>query len=38
MSGETGASFSTNIKTWEEISTNPRENPLLYRPVTSRSN
>lgn len=31
MSGEMGASFSTNIKSWSEISTNPRENPLLYR-------
>ena len=31
MSGEMGASFSTNIKTWAEISTNPRENPVLYR-------
>jgi hypothetical protein len=31
MSGEMGASFSSNIKTWEEISTNPRENPVLYR-------
>ncbi len=31
MSGEMGASFSSNIKTWSEISTNPRENPVLYR-------
>jgi hypothetical protein len=31
MSGEMGASFSSNIKTWTEISTNPRENPVLYR-------
>lgn len=31
MSGEMGASFSSNIKTWAEISTNPRENPVLYR-------
>lgn len=31
MSGEMGASFSSNIKTWKEISTNPRENPVLYR-------
>lgn len=31
MSGEMGASFSSNIKKWAEISTNPRENPVLYR-------
>ena len=31
MSGEMGASFTSNIKTWAEISTNPRENPVLYR-------
>lgn len=31
MSGEMGASFSSNIKTWKEVSTNPRENPVLYR-------
>lgn len=31
MSGEMGASFSSNIKTWAEVSTNPRENPVLYR-------
>lgn len=31
MSGEMGASFSSNIKTWKEISTDPRENPVLYR-------
>lgn len=31
MSGEMGASFSSNIKRWAEISTNPRENPVLYR-------
>jgi hypothetical protein len=31
MSGEMGASFTSNIKTWKEISTNPRENPVLYR-------
>lgn len=31
MSREMGASFSSNIKSWEEISTNPRENPVLYR-------
>lgn len=31
MSGEMGASFSSNIKTWSEVSTNPRENPVLYR-------
>jgi hypothetical protein len=31
MSGEMGASFTSNIKTWTEISTNPRENPVLYR-------
>ena len=31
MSGEMGASFSSDIKKWGEISTNPRENPLLYR-------
>jgi hypothetical protein len=31
MSGEMGASFSSNIKAWSEISTNPRENPVLYR-------
>lgn len=31
MSGEMGASFSSNIKTWGEVSTNPRENPVLYR-------
>jgi hypothetical protein len=31
MSGEMGASFTSNIKTWAEVSTNPRENPVLYR-------
>jgi hypothetical protein len=31
MSGEMGASFSSDIKTWKEISINPRENPVLYR-------
>jgi hypothetical protein len=31
MSGEMGASFSSNIKTWSEVSINPRENPVLYR-------
>ena len=31
MSGEMGASFTSNIKTWSEISVNPRENPVLYR-------
>ena len=31
MSAEMGASFSSNIKTWSEVSTNPRENPVLYR-------
>ena len=31
MSGQMGAGFSSNIKTWAEISTNPRENPVLYR-------
>ncbi len=31
MSREMGASFSSNIKTWGEVSTNPRENPVLYR-------
>jgi hypothetical protein len=31
MSGEMEASFSSNIKTWSEVSTNPRENPVLYR-------
>lgn len=31
MSGEMGASFSSNIKTWSEISVRPRENPVLYR-------
>jgi len=31
MSGEMGASFTSNIKTWAQISTNPRENPVLYR-------
>ncbi|MCX6867431.1 MAG: DUF4159 domain-containing protein, partial [Verrucomicrobia bacterium] len=31
MSGEMGASFTSNIKTWAEISTNPRDNPVLYR-------
>lgn len=31
MSGEMGVSFSSNIKTWNEVSTDPRENPLLYR-------
>ena len=31
MSGEMGASFTSNIKTWADISTNPRDNPVLYR-------
>ena len=31
MSGEMGANFTSNIKTWAEVSTNPRENPVLYR-------
>ncbi|MCX6873823.1 MAG: DUF4159 domain-containing protein [Verrucomicrobia bacterium] len=31
MSGEMGANFTSNIKTWAEISVNPRENPVLYR-------
>ena len=31
MSAEMGASFSSNIKRWSEISTNPGENPVLYR-------
>lgn len=31
MSAEMGASFTANIKTWAEVSTNPRENPILYR-------
>ncbi|MBC8126022.1 MAG: DUF4159 domain-containing protein [Gloeobacteraceae cyanobacterium ES-bin-144] len=31
MSDEMGASFSSNIKTWAEVSINPRENPVLYR-------
>lgn len=31
MSGEMGASFSSNIKTWSETSVQPRENPVLYR-------
>ncbi len=31
MSGEMGVNFSSNIKTWQEVSTNPRENPVLYR-------
>jgi len=31
MSGEMGANFTSNIKTWSEVSTNPRENPVLYR-------
>ena len=31
MSGEMGASFTSNIKTWAQVSTNPRENPVLYR-------
>ena len=31
MSSQMGASFSSNIKTWAEISTNPHENPVLYR-------
>lgn len=31
MSGEMGASFNSDIKRWSEISTNPRENPVLYR-------
>ena len=31
MSGEMGASVGSNLKTWSEISTNPRENPVLYR-------
>jgi hypothetical protein len=31
MSGEMGASFSSNIKTWAEVSTQPQDNPVLYR-------
>ncbi len=31
MSSEMGVSFTSNIKTWAEISTDPRENPVLYR-------
>lgn len=31
MSQEMGASFGSDIKRWGEISTKPRENPVLYR-------
>lgn len=31
MSAEMGASFSSNVKTWNEISTDPKNNPVLYR-------
>ena len=31
MSAEMGANFSSNIKTWVEISTDPKANPVLYR-------
>ena len=31
MGREMGAGFSSNIKTWGEISTDPAQNPVLYR-------
>ena len=31
MSAEMGAIFSSNIKTWSGISTDPKTNPVLYR-------
>jgi hypothetical protein len=31
LSRETGVSFSSNVKTLKEVSTNPADNPVLYR-------
>jgi len=31
MGNETGAHFSSNIKRWREVSTDPKQNPVLYR-------